>query len=65
MNVSEKGPCFKAGIKIGDVITKINGKSISTLLDMRVELYNYQAGDVIEFEIDRDSNIFVTQVTLQ
>ncbi len=65
MNVSEKGPCFKAGIKIGDVITKINGKAISTLLDMRVELYNFQSGDVIEFEIDRDSNIFVTQVTLQ
>ena len=65
MNVSEKGPCFKAGIKIGDVITKINGKAISTLLDMRVELYNYQAGDVIELEIDRNSNTFVAQVTLQ
>lgn len=65
MNVSENGPCDEARVEVGDVITKINKKQISTLLDLRVELYEFQSGDVIELEIDRNSQIFATQVTLQ
>lgn len=65
MNVSKDGPAYEAGIEIGDVITKINGKDISTLLDLRVALYSYEAGDEVEFEIDRNGQIKVVEVTLQ
>lgn len=65
MNVSKDGPAYEAGIEIGDVITKIGGKDISTLLDLRVELYNFEAGDEVEFEIDRNGQTKVVEVTLQ
>lgn len=65
MNVSKDGPSFKAGIKVGDVITKINGKEISTLLDLRVGLYEFGSGDEIELKIDRAGEALSVFVTLE
>ncbi len=41
------GPADKAGIKAGDVLTKINGVEISNSLELTHELFKYKPGDSI------------------
>ncbi|GAB6172739.1 trypsin-like peptidase domain-containing protein [Paradesulfitobacterium aromaticivorans] len=45
--VSLGGPADKAGIKAGDVLTKINGVEISNSLELTHELFKYKPGDSI------------------
>ncbi|WP_206811246.1 S1C family serine protease [Paradesulfitobacterium ferrireducens] len=45
--VSLGGPADKAGIKAGDVLTKINGIEISNSLELTHELFKYKPGDTI------------------
>lgn len=55
----------KAGIKKGDVITKINGNNVKNYAYLRYELYQHQAGDTIEITYIRDNKEHTTKVTLQ
>lgn len=45
--------CFKKG----DIIVDINGQKINTLLDLRLELYKYKAGDNLNVKVIRDEKI--------
>lgn len=38
---------YKSGIKNGDIITKINGKVIENMLELRKELYSHEIGEEI------------------
>lgn len=40
--------------KKGDIIVEINGQDISTLLDLRLQLYKYKAGDNLNIIVMRD-----------
>lgn len=37
-----------------DIIVEINGKTVSSILDLRLELYKYQIGDIINLKILRN-----------
>lgn len=41
-------PASDAGLKDGDVVTKINGQKISTTSEFKYELYKYSIGDSID-----------------
>lgn len=52
--VSPGSPAADAGMKAGDVIVKMNGKSIETTSDLRKILYTEaKAGDTVSFEVLR------------
>ncbi len=51
---SEDSACANAGIKAGDRITAIDEKSINTLADLRLVMWDKQPGDVITIDISRD-----------
>ncbi|MFT0801270.1 S1C family serine protease [Bacillus swezeyi] len=52
--VSPKSPAEQAGMKAGDVITKMNGKKVETTSDLRKILYTeVKAGDAVTFEVLR------------
>ena len=55
----------KAGIKKGDVITKINNNTVKDYAYLRYELYQHQAGDTIEVTYIRNGKEHTTKVTLQ
>ena len=57
VEVIPDSPADKAGIKPMDVITKLGDKEISSLSALRKELYNYQSGDKVEVEINRNGEI--------
>ncbi|MBQ3511534.1 MAG: trypsin-like peptidase domain-containing protein [Bacilli bacterium] len=43
-------------LKIGDVITEINNKSVKNVAYLRYELYKYKSGETIKIKIIRDNN---------
>lgn len=52
--IDEKTKCFSCGLKKGDIITKFNNKPISSVLDLRLALYDCKSGDEISVEYIRD-----------
>ena len=63
-NVASQSPAEVAGIKKDDIIIKINGENISTMLDLRVNLYSFQAGESVEFTVLRNGEIISINVIL-
>jgi len=58
------GPAAKAGIKDGDIITKIGGVEIGKAGSLSSLVSEYMAGETIKFEFIRGNDTMVTQVTL-
>jgi len=65
VSVFENGPAFKAGIRPGDVILRIDEFNISSMDDITKSLRGKQVGDVIELSIGRASKVFRALVKLE
>lgn len=64
VEVAKSSPAEKAGLKTGDVITKINGKKCSSVAYLIYLLSNAQANDKFSITYLRDNKEFNTSVTL-
>jgi len=64
VQVFEDLPAEKAGIKVGDIITKCNNIVLRTQLDLIAEIVKYNVGDKVELEIYRYGKKFTTKVEL-
>ncbi len=62
--VSENSPAAKAGLKVGDIIKKFNGKDIKTLRDYSDLLKEHQPGDEITLTIERKGKLKTLKLTL-
>jgi membrane-associated protease RseP (regulator of RpoE activity) len=52
-SVSENGPAARAGVRVGDVITAVNGKLIANYWDLRSAIKDNHAGDAIRLDVLR------------
>ena len=64
VNVEEDGPCWKSGLKRGDIITKIDGIEINKMTKLREYLYSKKPGDKIILNVE-DGESKVIEITLR
>lgn len=53
VNINENSPAFTSGIKVGDVISSVDGHSISSMLELRSYIYSKHPGDVVSISVNR------------
>ena len=53
----------KAGLKLGDVITKLNDTEITSMEDLSGAKKNYRAGDTVTLTVYRSGEYFTTELT--
>ena len=54
IKVNSGYPASDAGLKDGDIVTKIDGKDVTTVSEFKYQLYQHKIGDTIEVTYYRD-----------
>ena len=62
--VTAGGPAAKAGLRQGDIITKVNDVTISNSLELTHELFKYKPGDTVKITYYRGGNTQTGNVVL-
>jgi len=63
-NVAPGGPAANAGIKEGDVITKVAGRLVRDSAELVVAVRAHNVGEVVPVQLVRDGALLVVDVTL-
>ncbi|GAB4091335.1 trypsin-like peptidase domain-containing protein [Flaviaesturariibacter terrae] len=63
--VANDGGAFAAGIRKGDVITRVNGASVNTGIQMSAQIASFRPGDKVSVTYVRNSKEYSTEVTLK
>ncbi|RHW55229.1 MULTISPECIES: S1C family serine protease [Lactobacillus] len=63
--VTKRGAASVAGIKVGDVIIKVDNQSISDVASLHSILYNHKVGDRVSVTINRNGNEMKLNIKLQ
>ncbi len=53
--ISADGPSYTSGLKIGDIITKIDDKTINKMSQLRSYIYTKKVGDDVKLTILRNN----------
>ena len=65
LEVSSSSPAKKAGLKKGDIITKLEKEEISSVAELRYELYKHNPGDKVTVTYNRNGKELTSEVTLE
>jgi serine protease Do len=63
--VENGSPAEKAGLKVGDVITELDGQKVSDASQLQIEVGQKQPGSSIKLEVLRDGKTVSVPVTLE
>jgi serine protease Do len=62
--MEQDGAAAESGLQVGDIITGVNGETITTASDLSAKIKEYNAGDTIEITYYRNNEELTAQVTL-
>jgi len=62
--VEEDGPAAKAGVRVGDILTGVDGEEVSTSSEVARLIRSKEEGDVVELEIYRDGALQVLNAAI-
>ncbi|MEO8711752.1 MAG: PDZ domain-containing protein [Parafilimonas sp.] len=60
----EDSPAAKAGLKEGDIITQVNGKTITSTDDLRQSIKDIKKGDIVKITYKRNDQTMTVEVKL-
>jgi putative serine protease PepD len=63
-DVNDASPADRAGLRVGDVITAVEGDRIADGVELIVTIRSYEPGDVITLTVDHDGDTRQVEVTL-
>jgi serine protease Do len=55
-SVEQSSDAYSKGLKTGDVITKVNGTEVNTVLELKQLLYGHAPGDTVTLTVQRSGN---------
>jgi len=64
-SVERGSPADKAGAKVGDIIRKVNGTSVSDVNEAYRALFGANVGDTITLTVERDGKLQTLRLTLE
>ena len=64
-NVFDPSPAAVSGLRVGDILTRINGTRLSTVFDFQKSLYLAGIGNIITVELYRDGQMTSQEVTVE
>lgn len=64
VKIMQDGPISKTNMKIGDVITKIDGNQINRMSELRNYIYRKKPGDKIQITYSRNNKEYQIEITL-
>ena len=64
VKVVDNSDASRAGIQSGDIITKLDGKNVSTMAELKYQLYQHNIGDKISITLIRDGKEKTVEATL-
>ena len=62
--VPTDGGAYAAGIRKGDIITKVNNATVTSGLQMSAQIASFRPGDKVPITYNRNGKEFTTQITL-
>lgn len=65
LQIHENTPAYDAGLRIGDIITKIDDISIDNMSQLKKALYKYKIGDKAKLTIYRTNEVLEIEVTFK
>ncbi len=63
--VPKDGAANQAGLKKGDIITKVNGNPVSSGLEMSAQIASHKPGDIVPLTYIRNNKEYTVSVTLK
>jgi serine protease Do len=64
LNVEKNSPASRAGLKLGDLVVEIDGKTIKNANDLKTIVGNKTPGKTIKIKYERDSKIISANIVL-
>jgi len=64
VQISSDGPAVRTGLKVGDIITKIDENTINKMSELRNYIYTKVPGDNVMLTINRNNREYTVNVTL-
>lgn len=65
VSLDPQGPAYKSGIKINDIITRVDDKPVTKMLELRTTVYTHRVGEVVQLIVIRDGREMEIEMTLE
>ncbi|NLO82178.1 MAG: PDZ domain-containing protein [Clostridiales bacterium] len=64
VDMDERGPAYKAGLRVDDIITHVGQKKVTKMLELRSAIYSYKVGDRVNIRFLRRGKEHLVEMTL-
>jgi S1-C subfamily serine protease len=65
VDIDQNGPAYKAGLRVGSIITNVGGQDINKMIQLRTAIYSRSPNDVIDITYIIDGKTITTSVKLE